>query len=52
MNDTKGKELNQTININVPKPSHEEDEGKLGKVNAFVKTIKKVVNEVANAKAF
>lgn len=49
MNDTKGKELNQTININVPKSSHEEDEGKLGKVNAFVKTIKKVVKEVANA---
>lgn len=49
MNDTKEKELNQTININVPKSSHEEDEGKLGKVNAFVKTIKKVVNEVANA---
>ena len=49
MNDIKEKELNQTININVPKPSHEEDEGKLGKVNAFVKTIKKVVKEVANA---
>ena len=49
MNDDKEKELNQTININVPKSSHEEDEGKLGKVNAFVKTIKKVVKEVANA---
>ena len=49
MNDNKEKELNQTININVPESSHEEDEGKLGKVNAFVKTIKKVVNEVANA---
>ena len=49
MNDNKEKELNQTININVPKSSREEDEGKLGKVNAFVKTIKKVVNEVANA---
>ena len=49
MNDNKEKELNQTININVPEFSHEEDGGKLGKVNAFLKTIKKVVNEVANA---
>ena len=49
MNDIKGKELNQTININVPQHSNGEDAGKLGKVNVFVKTIKKVVDEVANA---
>lgn len=49
MNDNKGKELNQTININVPEHSNGDDEGKLEKVNAFVKTIKKVVDEVANA---
>ena len=49
MNDIKEKELNQTININVPQHSNGEDAGKLGKVNVFVKTIKKVVKEVANA---
>ena len=49
MNDIKEKELNQIININVPQHSNGEDAGKLGKVNVFVKTIKKVVDEVANA---
>ena len=49
MNDIKEKELNQTININVPQHSNGEDAGKLGKVNVFVKTIKKIVDEVANA---
>ena len=49
MNVNEERELNQTININVPKSSNEDDNGSLGKANMVIKNVKRGINEVANA---